>query len=101
MLEQNWINIEKTLNDAVSIAFDGCHKIYILMDEEQHKLMKEYEYDPLIRVSHLGVETALNTLHRWYDESCGLRFVSSVCSVDGNANDGYSHLIGQFEDEDE
>lgn len=101
-LEENWRNIENTLADAVSIAWDGCHKIYILMDEAQHTQMMTYDYDPLLRLDALGVDVAFSTLREWYDTSCGLRFISAVRTVEENPNDGFTSLISQFEgDEDE
>lgn len=96
-LEENWRKIASILVDAFSIAWDGCHKIYILMDETQHKQMIEYEYDPLLRLDALGIDVALRTLHEWYDASCGLRFINAVHTVEANPNEGFTTLIGQFE----
>lgn len=98
-LARNWQIIHDVLPGAVSIAWGECHKIYILMDEEQHREMISYGYDPLLRIDQIGVDSALATLRRWWDESCGLRFVNSVKTVEGNPNDGFVTLIGQFEDD--
>jgi hypothetical protein len=35
----------------------------------------------------------------WYEKSCPLRFVQAVMTVDGDANEGFSSLIGQFDDD--
>jgi hypothetical protein len=47
----------------------------------------------------------LDTLERWYEDSCGLRFINGVSTVDGDPNEGYVDLIAQGadweEDEDE
>lgn len=94
-----WQEVEEALPNAKSIAFDGCHKIYVLMDDEQTELMREYEYDPLLPVTDPAA--ALTTLREWFDVSCGLRFISAVRTVDGDSNEGFDHLIGQFEDENE
>jgi hypothetical protein len=92
--------------EAKGIAFDTCHKIYILMDDEQMNLMKEYEYDPLISSEDMDAEEMANTLLEWYKGSCGLRFIQAV-STTTNPNDGYVDVVEQgsdwnaYEDEDE
>lgn len=92
--------------EAKGIAFDTCHKIYILMDDEQMKLMKEYEYEPLISSEDMDAEEMANTLLEWYKGSCGLRFIQAV-STTTNPNDGYVDVVEQgsdwnaYEDEDE
>ena len=91
-----WNKIEKTLERSVSIAFDTCHKIYVLEDEEQHELMVSYGYDPLIRIETIGVKEALKTLKDWYKNSCFLKFISAVRTVDGNPNEGFTDLIPQM-----
>jgi len=40
--------VKERVVDAKAIAWDTCHKIYVLMDDEQVELMRGYEYDPLI-----------------------------------------------------
>ena len=40
--------VEERVADAKAIAFDTCHKIYLLMDDEQVETMRGYGYDPLI-----------------------------------------------------
>jgi hypothetical protein len=92
--------------EAKGIAFDTCHKIYILMDDEQMNLMKEYEYEPLISSEDMDAEEMANTLLEWYKGSCGLRFIQAV-STTTNPNDGYVDVVEQgsdwnaYEDEDE
>ena len=92
--------------EAKGIAFDTCHKIYILMDDEQMNLMKQYEYEPLISSEDMDAEEMANTLLEWYKGSCGLRFIQAV-STTTNPNDGYVDVVEQgsdwnaYEDEDE
>ena len=94
-------NVKSALQGAVSIAWDTCHKIYLLMDENQHQEMITYGYDPLIRLDSIGHEEAFKELRQWYDESCALKFISSVRTVDGDPNEGFLDLIPQFVDEEE
>ena len=40
MTMPNWGKVEGALIGAKGIAFDGCHKIYVLLDEAQMAQMK-------------------------------------------------------------
>ena len=94
--------VEESLKNARGIAFDNCHKIYVLMDDEQMVEMREYDYDPLISADDMAADEMLATIKKWFDESCALRFVSAVRTVKGNPNEGFTTLIAQGEsDEDE
>lgn len=88
----NWKLVEQTLKAAKAMHFDGCHKIYLSMDDEQVKLFESYGYDV--------VEPDYFVLRGWYDDSCGLRFVYAVYTAD-NPNDGFVTLIEQGEDEED
>ena len=66
------------LDEASGIAWDGCHKIYILMDDKQMELMREYEYDPLVSSENLHADDLEKLVWDWYDKSCGLRFIDAV-----------------------
>lgn len=61
-------------------AFDGCHKIYILEDEQDEQEAIEYGYS-ILDIKHLK-----NT----FDESCEFRFINNWKS----AIDPY---VAQFE----
>lgn len=77
------LSVEDYLNDCKGIAFDTCHKIYILMDDEQMALTAGYGYDPLIYANTTTPDEMLNILIDWYDSSCPLRFIDAVSSTDG------------------
>lgn len=91
--EHAWGLVKSAVNRAKAMHFDGCHKIYLSMDDEQVKEMIGYGYDV--------VKPDFDKLKGWYDESCGLRLVSAVYTVAGNPNDGYDQLIPQFFEDDE
>lgn len=96
--------VDAVLPHAKGIAWDTCHKIYVLMDEEQMTEMRGYGYDPLIRIGASGftVADAADTLRQWWEESCFLRFISAVRTNHEDPNAGFTSLIAQFElDEDE
>jgi hypothetical protein len=87
--------VEDRVSEAKAIAFDTCHKIYLLMDDEQVKLMREYGYDPLITSEESDPYTMFEILKNWYYESCGLRFIEAVSTHPTDPNLGFETLIGQ------
>lgn len=91
----DWDKVEDTLGDAKGIAFDGCHKIYVLMDDAQMALMREYEYDPLLSADTMTQDEMLATLKDWFEQSCGLRFISAVTTHPTDPNLGFEDLIPQ------
>jgi hypothetical protein len=97
----DWDLVKDRIGDAKGIAFDTCHKIYVLMDDEQMAQMKEYDYDPLISVADMSSNEMFDTVKKWYEESCPLRFIEAVKTVEGDANEGFETLIGQGDSDDE
>lgn len=93
----DWDLVQDRIEDAKGIAFDTCHKIYVLMDDAQMVQMKEYEYDPLISKDEMSADEMLSTVKHWYAESCMLRFVEAVSTMpEGeDANLGFEVLIEQ------
>lgn len=100
-----WSEVEKVVPQAKAIAWDSCHKIYILLDDEQVKQMAAYGYDEnkecggsrLFTSKEMSPKEMLRWLHIWYDASCPLRFINSVRTVEGDPNAGFTGLITQFE----
>ena len=88
-------SVKEKVKDAKAIAFDTCHKIYLLMDNEQVELMREYGYDTLITAEQNTPDEMLAILQNWYEESCGLRFIDAVSTNHENPNAGFETLIGQ------
>ncbi len=95
----DWTLVYEKMEDAKAIAFDTCHKIYVLMDDEQVQKMREYEYDPLYTKDEMSAGEMYETIKHWYAESCMLRFVEAVSTVEGDPNDGFETLIAQGESE--
>ena len=96
--------VEEYLENAKGIAFDTCHKIYVLMDDEQMVAMKGYGYDPLISAEDYTANEMLTTIMDWYEDSCGLRFVQAVYTNNDDPNEGFVSLIEQgaeWEEEEE
>jgi hypothetical protein len=91
----DWGLVWDKMEDAKAIAFDTCHKIYVLMDDEQVVKMREYEYDPLYTKDEMSAGEMYETIKHWYAESCGLKFVEAVSTVEGDPNLGFETLIEQ------
>ena len=96
----NFDLVKERVGDAKAIAWDSCHKIYLLMDDEQVETMRGYEYDPLIRSTYFTPEEMLTILQNWYSNSCGLRFIQAVTTNHIDPNAGFEILIGQGEHEE-
>jgi hypothetical protein len=99
----NFDEVAIAINYAKGVAWDTCHKIYLLMDDEQVSKMREYGYgdeqdpDSLITREQMTADEMLETVKKWFDDSCGLRFVQSVETNHEDPNEGFVSLIGQFE----
>ena len=101
----DWTDVEIVLPHAKAIAFDGCHKIYVLMDNDQVAKMTTYGYGDddgsyLLTADKMSKAEMLDTLERWYDDSCSLRFINAVSTTPEGTdpNEGYSDLIAQGAD---
>jgi hypothetical protein len=74
----DWDLVEEYTENAQGIAFENCHKIYVLMDTEQVALMREYEYDFVHTAEEMSSSEMLATLKEWFEKSCPLRFVEAT-----------------------
>ena len=73
----------------LQIAYDGCHKMYLVENEEQADNAIETGY-------RLYAATEVRTL---WEESCALRFINRWALLDGQWTNEFT--IEQFEDEPE
>lgn len=83
----------KFVEVAHSIAFDGCHKIYILMDEEQTNKMVEYDYQP-VRTDQFSDLLLVKMIEEWWSQSCPLVFIQAVRS--GPEGDEFFDVVSQM-----
>ena len=90
--------LKRYLQDAKGIGFDNCHKIYVLMDEEQMVLMRQYGYDPLITSGEMSPDEMYERVTEWFEDSCGLRFIQAVQTNPKDPNEGFISIVGQFDD---
>ena len=97
----NYDLVYDRIGSAKAIAWDTCHKIYILMDSEQVDLMRGYGYDPIITNEEMNPDDMFDLVQEWYENSCSLRFIQAVSTNDIDPNLGFESLVSQFEDQDE
>lgn len=90
-------NLHEMMYSVHSVSFDGCHKIYLNMDEKQTEKMIGYGYDKTIIDTPDAME---NVVAQWYDDSCSLRFIDAVFTND-DETDKFVTVVGQFFEEDE
>lgn len=103
----DYYEVSVAIAEAKAIAFDTCHKIYVLMDDAQVEKMREYGYgdendpDSLITKDQMNSQQMLNTVKKWYENSCSLRFVQAVETVEEgkDPNEGFTELISQFDED--
>lgn len=99
-----WEDVEEALENAHLIAFDGCHKIYVAMDETEAEWFRN-NYNPDVCETSLTYEATehamLLKLQEWWRESCPLRFIQAVQHNEEDPNKGYTALIPQGADEEE
>lgn len=104
----DYTEVEMYLPEAKAIAWDTCHKIYVLMDDAQVEAMRGYGYgdendpDSLITKDQMTAGQMLDTIKKWYDQSCMLRFVEAVETVEEgkDPNEGFTTLIEQGYEEE-
>ena len=94
--EPHLTKVKLALDEAFSITWEGCHKIYIMMDEHCHDNQVEIGYDCL---PVKDKDAALQQLWEWFDRSCPLRFINGLRKVSigrGIGNDDFVDVIPQF-----
>jgi hypothetical protein len=104
----DFYEVSVAIPEAKAIAWDTCHKIYVLMDDKQVEAMRGYGYgdendpDSLITKDQMTSQQMLDTVKKWYEASCSLRFVQAVETVadDVDANEGFTDLIEQGYEEE-
>ena len=85
------VSMDSLLEQADTVAFDGCHKIYLNMDKQQTDQMIGYGYTNMVGGSFLDKKEAV---YGWYEESCPLRFVDAVFT-NADGTDNFVVVVGQ------
>ena len=104
-MEDCWYDVKEAVQYAKSISFDGCHKIYLAMDDTQAQWFKaNYNGEDCDDRTFVGTaEQMFTLLQNWYENSCSLKFIQSVTTNEADANEGFKDLIpqGAHDEEDE
>jgi hypothetical protein len=98
-LEEGWDAVSTYADDAILATWDGCHKIYLAMDEQEAQWFRDREDYAMNLVEHS--DGIVEAVKRWWDESCGLRFVNAVWRNQSDPNAGYVSLISQWAGEED
>ena len=85
------VSMDSLLEQADTVAFDGCHKIYLNMDKQQTDKMIGYGYTDMVGGSFLDKKEAV---YGWYEESCPLRFVDAFFTK-SDGTDEFLVIVGQ------
>ncbi len=96
-MEDYWDDVKREVEYAKSISFDGCHKIYLAMDDTQAKWFKEnYNGEDCGDMTFEGTaDEMFALLQKWYQDSCSLKFIQSVTTDEADPNAGFQSLIPQ------
>lgn len=89
------------IDDAKLVAWDGCHKIYLALDDEQAAWFRaEYEF-----TLYGDSDAMLDAVLEWWAESCDLRFITAVGGEHADPDDEYVAVVPQgydwLDDEDD
>ena len=60
------------------IAWDRCHKIYIMRDRVALERIIEWGSYTVVDADDANGEVMYNTLVKWWQESCELRFIQAM-----------------------
>jgi len=88
--------VENYIDATYLVAFDGCHKIYMAFDAYEAKWFKD-EYPHTVEGSS---DEMLKALHKWWDASCGLKFVNGVVHDEVDPNRGFTTIVPQGAEQD-
>ena len=91
-LNEGWVAVSDYIDDCVLVAFDGCHKIYLAMDEPKAKFFRD-EYP--IFIENDGDTYLDDVISDWYESSCALKFIQAVWLNEADENSGFVSLISQ------
>jgi len=94
-IDEGWRAVRDYAENAVLIAFDTCHKIYLVMDD---KALDFWQENYLI-VENASPSEMVSTVKKWYEESCPLKFVQAVWENEDDPNAGFVSLIDQGADD--
>jgi hypothetical protein len=83
-------NIKMKVSDAVKkahlVAYDGCHKIYLAMDEPQAKWFRKFYTNSEDKVVAGPADEMLLHLVEWWESACPCRFIMAVYTKEDDSD---------------
>ena len=78
-----FVEIEERVDEIVALAWDGCHKIYLALDQQEAESFRRLGYgddstSEFLWAGTLSTTEILDVVQQWYFESCGLVFINTV-----------------------
>lgn len=94
-----WKRVDEFVDASAGIAWNGCHKIYVLRDAAEVERVREMGYGKrdsalISRAEQPHIDLNLR-VQEWYEESCGLRFIDATRVVEDKTE--FTTLIAQFD----
>lgn len=93
------MRVSEAVKNARLVAYDGCHKIYLAMDEDQAKWFRTYYTKPTDKVVAGPAEEMLMELVDWWESACPCRFITAVYTKDKDSH--FVELVPQGQEWDE
>jgi hypothetical protein len=94
--------IDDFAENSVAVAFDTCHKIYMIGDDTELENMRGYGYQEIVTIEDGATHKELaEQVSFWYQHSCGLRFVEFVSTNAKTGDTDFTTVIAQGEDDPE
>lgn len=95
--------VTKAIMDCEGVAFDGCHKVFILMDKAQMEKMRRLGYGDrtdiekgdsrLMWAEDTPRSEMYDLVKEWYAKSCELKFIQSIKSTDDQEE--FGNIVSQ------
>jgi hypothetical protein len=93
MTDEQFTQVLEAAEFAQAVAWDGCHKIYLALDDDEARFFADnYEH----YVDARSREDMARQVAEWKNESCALGFGSSVRHDEEDPNAGFTDIIPQF-----
>ena len=91
-------NVSELVKGAKLVAYDGCHKIYLAMDQDQAKWFKKHYVKETDKVVAGTASEMLGALEEWWQSACPFRFITAVYTKENE--DDFVEVIAQGDEWD-
>ena len=72
------VALRKYLLTAKEIGWDASHKIYVVMEDDQVQLMRDYGYQAIFTSEEMTPKQMSTTITKWFAESSERRSIEAV-----------------------